>query len=97
MSFNSTLANLETNENLEIFLGLLSEIAPINQAVQKEVEKISKSTQTFIRQLTATWESRQQPFWSEIMLREENARYAADKSNEVIKQALDLPLCNVES
>ena len=97
MSFNSTLANLETSENLEVILNLLTDIAPGNKAVQREVEKISKSTQTQIRQLTVTWESRRRPLWSEIALREENARYAAEIGNEIIKQALALPLCNVES
>lgn len=98
MSFNSTLSNLETAENLETVLKLLSEVAPQNLNVQREVEKISKSTTTQIRQLTTRWESRKQPFWSEISLREQNSQYLAEqKQNTVIKQSLDLQLCDVEA
>lgn len=98
MSFNSTLSNLETAENLETVLKLLSEVAPQNLNVQREVEKISKSTTTQINQLTKRWESRKQPFWSEISLRELNSQYLAEqKQNTVIKQSLGLPLCDVEA
>ena len=98
MSFNSTLSNLETAENLETVLKLLSEVAPQNLNVQREVEKISKNTTTQINQLTKRWESRKQPFWSEISLRELNSQYLAEQQrNNVIKQSLGLPLCDVES
>ena len=98
MSFNSTLSNLRTAENLETVLKLLSEVAPQNLNVQREVEKISKSTTTQIRQLTTRWESRKQPVWSEISLREQNAKYLADQQqNNIIKQSLDLQLCDVET
>ena len=66
---NSTIANLETNENLKTVLNLISQIAPGNENVAREFGKISKNKDTFIQQLQDLWNSCPFPTHTEVGIR----------------------------
>ena len=97
MAFNNTIQTLEINQNLETVLGLLQQVAPNNVEVSEAVGQISKTKSTFIKQLKTLWESRQRPLYTEIELREENARYLSEENNEIAQQASGANVCHMDN
>ena len=71
----STIAQLESNRKFEKLLDLFQQIAPNNQAVQKEISTLTNSKANYIKNLQAKWNAIQPPRFTELEIRELNTAY----------------------
>ena len=98
MAFNNTIQNLEINDNLETVLNLLQDVAPANQKIKDQLDKISKNRNTFITQLQEKWHSRTRPIHTELDIKTLNTQYYADEAlNEIIAETNGRTQCAIGS